>query len=681
MQIRIYLRMLILLVACIVITNTCIGQDKKSDVSSRQEWSGTITYLSRTTVNISGQYNQDRYKENELLNEHRMEAVFENGKGMGRQSTNSKGRRLVRERISNDNILEETTLEKLSTMGTGISELSINFNEAANTYSIEATIPEAVGTRDVIYSCKGCLGASSPVNEAYTDEATMIIVDDQKPGKDPNILIGEIREETTRDEGTTYLTHIQWSFVRGPVDVELIVTPAGYDQWLPIPGKSETEPGNNIIVNLKVQGRDGKKPRYKAMAFELELSGTSKEPGITLNAPVEIKTPASFDMSFAGEEVSNNGQSLRISSGDGINGVAQINAFDGGAYSTLAVTAILEGGIRIQGHLMKPVGPTEIFIPKRRSGSLIGQSWALQNKNPDDTVDKELIAGNTYEGDGLTAYEEYRGVISEGKFKRLSAQRKELGVSVKKGDRALFENGIALLEKAAGIDIIRLSEDELHADRQINRNSQTGHVCNQHALILEREDNDIKRTGYNDPVAGSDKTPKDSKRAVINVRYHEIYFNDQDLALKKANLSMPFTAEQNLATTIAHELAHGISINHHGNRSKEPEKYVSENTPATFHVYDYFGDKAKCPCAIEGDIGIRGNDASGDQSCIMAYTNFYTWAHHRDQGVLVYQRVSVQPVGSKLCTSDKGTGINADGKFFGDATTGNCMSRIRIRDN
>ena len=84
---------------------------------------------------------------------------------------------------------------------------------------------------------------------------------------------------------------------------------------------------------------------------------------------------------------------------------------------------------------------------------------------------------------------------------------------------------------------------------------------------------------------------------------------------------------------------------------------------------------------MQGKIGIAHNDSGGDLTCIMAYTTYYAWCRYTaSDNVVVYQLVPVLPVGTKLCTDSKGTGINTNGKYFGDGTVGNCLEKIKVRD-
>ncbi len=84
----------------------------------------------------------------------------------------------------------------------------------------------------------------------------------------------------------------------------------------------------------------------------------------------------------------------------------------------------MEDGSQLKGHYLKRDGPVSIPYPDRHAGRLIAKSWLTKYKDPQENDDKEVTAGNNHNGDGLTAYEEYRGVISEGKHIRLDPNKK-----------------------------------------------------------------------------------------------------------------------------------------------------------------------------------------------------------------------------------------------------------------
>ena len=226
------------------------------------------------------------------------------------------------------------------------------------------------------------------------------------------------------------ITTFSWDLRQNPIDVELIVTPEKYDTWLPEPGINELTVGSVMNISLKLQKRGGGPTTKKAKAFELHFFNTSKEPGITINFPVDPDKDKSMpDLRFLVQpnaEIDTGFQSLKINCPGGCqSAIAKIGSYDGGGWTTLKVEAILkDDDTRIQGRLLVPNGDIDIRIPKREPNSKIAEKWLKENGNPDEMDDDEVSKGNSNDGDGLTAYEEYRGVVAEGKFKRLKSNQK-----------------------------------------------------------------------------------------------------------------------------------------------------------------------------------------------------------------------------------------------------------------
>lgn len=633
--------------------------------SGRNAWNGTITYIWRHGVTAPGLSAQS---------EMRLTADVIDGKAVTKASEKvmrreNKGGGCT---ITWDGYAE----------GTDSAFFDPYIDEEEKVCTIEMPMPVMKGKKQVNEA--GCGGENKAEFMGMGDVA--LLVENIKLGNDPDVLAGDSVQKNVVRNGAETINEefiISWSFTRGPAEVELLVRPVQYQQWLPKPGSSETTPGSVLAVELKLQAKGGGTPKVKAKAFELELQGTSREPGIALNAPIEISGSPAFDMAFAsgeGQSPERQGQELRFAPGDGMSAIIQVQAFDGGAYANLVVSAVLQNGRRIQGRLENEKTPGPISLPRRKAGSFIAEAWLAQHNVPNDTWDAEKSPGNNNVGDGLTAYEEYRGVFSEGRYRRLSPEKKELGVRIDPRDKALFAEGLRLFAQSAGIEVIPLHAQELPKSRQWNVNAATAHVTNQHALILVNDQ--IGVAGRNEPAEILNKTPRLSNRIVVDVTQLQQEYTAQKQVLDANKIPMPFTLAESIAVTVAHELAHGVGVNHHGPPSDEPEKNVGTATPTTFRIYTSTGEeKTDRPFSINKYIGVSGNDASGDAMCIMAYMLSYNWVVHAPKpGELHYYKLPVLPVGNRFCTSDKGTGINANGKYFGDATTGNCMGRLRVRD-
>ncbi|MBK9571142.1 MAG: hypothetical protein IPO53_15350 [Chitinophagaceae bacterium] len=525
-----------------------------------------------------------------------------------------------------------------------------------------------------------------------------IVILDKPWSGNPNLLSGNetVTARLPGDLGTVTTTY-SWSLYRGPFDAQFIITPNAYNIWVPKATKDELQKGSVMDITLKVQGRNGGVSSLKAVSFELKLSNTSREPGTTLNMPLQPSANQLPDIRFIphtiGESIDED-QNIEINSADGKTGTATLASYDGGGWTTLTAVAVLEGGFRIEGTLLTPTGIKEIPIPKRTPGSKIATTWLTANGNPGEMDDKELL--QTKPGDGLTAYEEYRGVISEGNFLRLKATEKELGVMATRANHTLFAEGVRWFESATGIEVIRFDETEIGGDRRLNQNTTTGRDYKQY--VLKRENGPTSRgaAGENRPTTLSYMIPKESELVVINVDWINTFYPLQEAAAQAAGLTMPYTKAELLASTVAHELAHGVNVNHHGEPSILPQNRIAyENSSPSYHIFGTNGREipvqnwkfdavlGKRYFEIKGYVGETGNEESGDLSCIMAYTSMYNWSYRTGaDGSLNYYEVPLLPIGKKLCTSK--TGINdinsrPNSKYFGAAAVGNCMSQIKLK--
>jgi hypothetical protein len=558
--------------------------------------------------------------------------------------------------------------------GSGKSKLhEVVVDEEDNTYSIHAIGP-------------GCSGESvSHIGEPttpYGPEYTDIIISEQQL-LNKNVLAGT--KSTTTDVvgmGTVTQT-ITWSLSRSTnTNAELIVTPEDYDNWLPEPGQNELIKGTVIKINLKVYGRNGQPPTSKTKSFELRLSNTSKEPGITINAPLVPLTDLS-DLRFlsqANTAIGDEFQFAKVKCNDGVTGDISIGAFDGGAYSTLTAVAILEDDSRIEGHLLISGGNTEILLPKRPAGSKIAVAWLVRNNNPGDMDDNETSTGNTNDGDGLTAYEEYRGVISEGGFRRLDPRKKELGVKMKRGEFPVFSDGLSKFENASGIKVIRFGENEIGVDRKLNKNHLTAHIYDQYALFLQAGTlvSDLGKS------FGGPAIPKQVSKVVISQNNISQSYQDRLAEANTMNTNLSYIDKDLFAAVTAHELTHSVNVRHHG--SLAPNSLNLEIQPGRpVRIFDYNGTEIiRRPYPITGRGGDAGNEQSGDVNCFMLNNFLCYWSVKTTPDSMFFYQVPVIPLGTKLCNKKDGTGLNlknanGDNNYFGDAANGDCLSQIRLK--
>jgi hypothetical protein len=413
----------------------------------------------------------------------------------------------------------------------------------------------------------------------------------------------------------------------------------------------------------------------------LKLSDTSKEPGVTINAPVTPSHDPLPDLRFLEQEraeVSEKGQFIKIPCKDGINGSVYVGSFDGGGWTSLTAVAVFPCEDSLKGNLIKTGGETEIPIPKRNKGSKIATAWLTANGNPGEMDDGESSKGNSNKGDGLSAYEEYRGVISQGEFKRLDPKKKELGVKVDKGELPLFSAGLKLFQNETDLKVIIFHEQEIGGNRRLNKNAASAHIYDQYALVLYK--------GLLTGLAGSVFTssnapdiPANTHSVVIDINAINNDYNI--MAARESPVRLPFTVSDYIANTTAHELGHGVSIWHHGQVPNFASPVSADpNHPPPIRIFNRNGSAINQPYTISGVIGREGNPESGDLNCFMAYVPYCHWAYTRGaDGAWIFNEVPMLDVGRRICTSARGTGINVGIIYFGDAEKGNCLSQIKLK--
>ncbi|HET6766639.1 MAG TPA: hypothetical protein VFH08_04550 [Chitinophagaceae bacterium] len=550
-----------------------------------------------------------------------------------------------------------------------LHEVVVNFQ--AKTYTIQADAPLCSGGNGDDGTCGITWDISIP----------------DEPLKNSNVLAGSktYTEQIGEFKATVKLT---WYLVRS-YDIELIIKPVEYDTWLPEPGKDEKTKGNTMTVQLVLQGKNGKPLSQRPSFFRIRLENTSREPGITINYPIKPLSPSPPDLQLEDALAMDHDkehQYMQIQSYLLPTATFRVNSFDGGGYSTLTATAVLEDGSVITGHLFTSSGTAEISIPKR-NGSFIGEAWLKENNNPGDKDDKEISTGNNYNGDGLTAYEEYRGVISRGMFLRLDPQKKELGIYVNSSEQGFFEDGIELFEKASHLTAVWFEDMEIDlSERRLNKNAKSAHDYDQYVLWLFQSiipGNKAIGKAYGGP-GPPNKTYSVVIDAVMANREYQYWSN----CARGMGVKLPFTLQDLIAKTIAHELGHGVNCWHHGPTNKvtaNAAREIVEKEAKKYLIINHDGTEiTDHSFPLVGYVGGKNNLESGDLSCYMIYQPFYQWSLTVKNNLPAFLMTPLLPLSHEFCTSKYGTGINEEMKgendFFGDAKWGNCLAQIKLKE-
>lgn len=463
--------------------------------------------------------------------------------------------------------------------------------------------------------------------------------------------------------------------------------PADYEEWLP-------RDGNRTSATCAWKG-DGA-TRVKFTLFEV-----SSEPGTCTNGPptgTDAKRTNDADLTiearggFTVEKVGEGTWTATADATDARQSVLEIASHDYAAWGKVRCEVEVD-------HAWYPGragARAYLTIPRDENENGIGDAWEKLEgvKDKDVSEDTDKSSGNPLDGDGFTLFEEYRGFMVKGEFKRLKPARKDLFVVNNVGTTA--DAGIALFGKrsAADLDAHQIREDEWDAaTRIVNfRKASRGRGGDQHGILLAK--------GGTRDAKGAD-----AEAVTVPAEAGKVYTQSPG-EVRQITFGTNFGSFGPAATAkdVAHELGHACGLKHHGDAApylSELPRYEKDGSGNVVlrddakgrmvRVYRADGSEVlERPFTIEQwqrSGPARGEGpASGDVNCIMNYDSVYSWSLKVVGGIILLANKPAVPPGETFCTSPKGTRYNAEGNrpfsLFGDALRerSNCKSRVRVKD-
>lgn len=507
----------------------------------------------------------------------------------------------------------------------------------------------------------------------------------------PTVLSGT----ETRVEFDGSRTTINFYLSRDDAEYELLLVPQeGYATWRPKAGASETERGNTLVVRATLRRKDGQPLDTTARRVSFRLALRSHEPGVMMNHPAAALrvSPTPADLAF--EQALNDPYELDVSD-DGAEAVTregsyetvyvQVSSYDWGAFGALVAEAELFNGERVAGRVEGASGADAnlLLIPRRASiDDPIAEGWRGQGALRDGDAlsdEDDSPAGDGHDGDGLSLYDEYRGFMVNGARLEGNPERKELFIHNTYGTAAA--PGIARFARESELRVhAQLRASELSKDRVVNFNTTGRFSTPQRALRISPAP--PGQTWAN--ASGGPGTPG---------QIGGVYLP----------LSMVLVAPASyLASTLAHELGHGVNIYHHGESDLGARAFQVVDEV----VYERRGDQAPgaagqlpvslfyedgTPFPLEAIVptqptvvGVRQGQHSGVQECMMRYDTA-RW-HVRGVSTERFLNSTPEVVGTTLCTATSGTGVNASDHSpaprYGGAADhrGNCKAQLCLND-
>lgn len=491
--------------------------------------------------------------------------------------------------------------------------------------------------------------------------------------------------------------HISWDLTQdGEARTEVeIVPPAAYEQWVPQAGENEKTLGNFMDVGIvaHTKGDPSLKPPKKVLKYKITLFETSRERGVDLNWPPYSQATEDYDMKIDADNpwikvADEKGQSAETKQEGLTEFSVTINSYDWGGYTKLKVVAELEDGTSVVAHVRGHNDQEFLSIPKDDNQNHIADYWEhwFSIKNTDQWADDDdTPEGDGHKGDSIPLYEEYRGFHIHGKHERLSPELKDLFI----WDVDNLGGGLYAQATNVTVHLIYGSERATRGDFP-NHNVVDPNGLRDEVFALQVIDGPLDDGGVGD-TDGGPSVPRNIRKITINS------------SLIKSGYKKDVSGVA-LQSTIAHEIAHGTNVKHHGER---PPDYDTGDVRCK--LPDGSFENHLCSAVPKGknvkpgtlkqqagdcfSVAGKGGSFSGNDQCVMRYdmTDLYEnpngncqWQHN-GKTVFGYKYGS-DPPGTTMCSSGRGTGVNDPSNpnnKAGDASPGrgDCMHKFCLKNS
>jgi len=260
---------------------------------------------------------------------------------------------------------------------------------------------------------------------------------------------------------------ISWNVQKGEgsgEDVEVFVEPAkDYENWIPKGNEDNAKnPGPDPLELTVTVHKIGNSKEIRKAFLSISLPYVSKNPGVSGNWPKntgEEEGLRFLESDFPKEKGLLYKDRTHLETDSLVEEATfRVYGFDFGAWGTLRVTARDEKGrelkVRVRGRDV-----SDLDIPMDEDANRIADSWEkkIATGKPLDW-DEEQVQGQDERGDGITLYDEYRGIMvlnekGQRRHTRLNPAAKEMFVIDSSGAFPLEKWG-----KISGIQAYRLND-------------------------------------------------------------------------------------------------------------------------------------------------------------------------------------------------------------------------------
>lgn len=295
-----------------------------------------------------------------------------------------------------------------------------------------------------------------------------------------------------------------------------------------------------------------------------------------------------------------------------------------------------------------------LMLPVDKDGNGIADSWDKLWKFSSVDADEESLPGNANRGDGLTVFEEYRGVYWRGRHHRLSPQRTEVFVYDYSQSFSTALSSVLQMYSTQQIDLCPLRADE-YKEEVINYHQGGQHKKGDQYIIAIMALSQCTGLNFGERVAGrAYVSPPTAGRNTVVIK------DSQPTLLLQYFGNSP-DANRSLAGTLAHEIGHAMNVEHHGK-----------------------GEGLRQVNGKEAWVACRHGEHSGPLDCFMKYNcaEYFLDMDFVPQSSITQFLVRglLQPFNQSefghengFCRDQKGPGL------CGDAHDGNCLGQVKVK--
>lgn len=311
---------------------------------------------------------------------------------------------------------------------------------------------------------------------------------------------------------------------------------------------------------------------------------------------------------------------------------------------------------------------TRLMIPLDSDEDDLPDSWENGKGVDDPDGDNDSRPEGMFPGDGLTNFEEYRGIYSEGVLTRLWPDYKDVFVYDDSTRYAAQLRQVQAEYDAEDLQLWILEEDEFRDDL-INYN-EVEHRGGDQYIIVVMGHHSVSQVDMTDASGMASRVGppiREANTVIIDTSYGDYTWRGADPSktsladLLSGESSDSPTELSHFAMTIGHEIGHDMNLPHHG----EGERFAEAD-------------------GRRGWVACIGGEHSGVRDCFMRYNNAIwfidlefvprtTLGRWLSSGTLVPYP---DPMGSENMFCDTLSG----GDCCGDAEGGgNCLNLLNVR--